>query len=67
MAKKLATVDEKVCVACGACYGVCPKDAISVNGCFAKIAPEICVGCGICEKTCPTGCISLNERSIDHD
>ena len=29
MAKKNAVVDRKLCVACGSCAKVCPKDAIS--------------------------------------
>ena len=35
--KKLAVVNRNVCVACGACTGVCPRNAISVyRGCYAK-------------------------------
>lgn len=46
--KRKATVDQSVCVACGACAKVCPKGAISVwKGCFATVAEEKCVGCGL--------------------
>ena len=62
--KRKATVNLSICVACGACAKVCPKEAISVwKGCYARVAEETCVGCGLCAKTCPAGCIALKERS----
>ena len=61
--KKYAVVDRKICVACGACMGACPKGALSVyKGCYAQVG-EKCVGCGLCAKACPAGCIDLKERS----
>ena len=62
--KRLAFVDKSICVACGACTKVCPKDAISVcRGCYAVVDESKCVGCGLCGKTCPAGCIAIKERS----
>lgn len=62
--KRKASVDRKVCVACGACAKVCPKGALSVwKGCHAQVDEEKCVGCGLCAKTCPAGCIAVTERS----
>lgn len=48
------------CTGCGACYNICPKDAIIMQGDeygFYKpfITPEKCVNCGMCEKICPLG------------
>lgn len=61
--KKYADVDAKLCVACGECTIVCPKDAVSVvNGCYAFVDNDKCVGCGLCSKNCPVGCISLIMR-----
>ena len=61
--KKLAFVDQKVCVACGVCCKACPKEAISVwRGCYAAVADSKCVGCGLCAKACPAGCIEVQER-----
>ena len=38
MAKKTASVNQKICVACGACTKVCPKEAIYIySGCYAKV------------------------------
>lgn len=62
--KKLAFVDQNICVACGACMKACPKGAISVyRGCYAVVEEGKCVGCGLCAKTCPAGCITVKERS----
>ena len=62
--KKLAIVERKVCVACGACMKACPKDAVTVyRGCYATVDDAKCVGCGLCVKTCPAGCIETRERS----
>ena len=62
--KKLAVPDKKICVACGVCLKVCPKEAISIyKGCFAQVAEEKCVGCGLCARACPAGCITVKERS----
>ena len=62
--KKLAFVDKKICVACGACMKACPKGAISVyRGCYAVVEAAKCVGCGLCAKHCPAGCIAIKERS----
>lgn len=62
--KKLAVVDQTVCVACGVCMKACPRGTISIyRGCYAVVEEENCVGCGLCGKACPAGCISIKERS----
>ena len=62
--KKLALIDQKICVACGACMKACPKGAISIyRGCYGAVDESKCVGCGLCAKTCPAGCIAIKERS----
>ena len=62
--KKLAFVDRKTCVACGACMKACPKGAISIyRGCYAAVDEAKCVGCGLCAKDCPAGCVMTKERS----
>ena len=50
------------CIACGACSGACPSDAIAMDdnlGHFA-INTDTCVECGSCVDTCPMGCIEEN-------
>lgn len=64
--KRYARVNKAVCVACGTCTLVCPKQAAAViNGCWAEIDTAICVGCGICAKACPADCIALAERAAE--
>ena len=62
--KKRAVVDKNICVACGVCTKVCPREAIRIyRGCFAQVEEVRCAGCNLCGKACPAGCISMTERS----
>ena len=62
MAKKKASVNRNICVACGVCYNQCPRKAISIyKGCYATVDLEKCVGCGICANACPANVISILE------
>ena len=62
--KKIAVIDQTVCVACGVCMKACPREAVSIHrGCYAVVDGKKCVGCGLCAKACPAGCISTAERS----
>lgn len=64
--KRYAKVDERRCVACGACVKECPRDAISVwNGCYAKVDAETCVGCGLCARICPAEVIEVCVRDAE--
>ena len=47
---------EDTCIACGACAGECPVDAIAVND-TAKIDADTCIDCGACEGACPVDAI----------
>ncbi|MBQ7544161.1 MAG: 4Fe-4S binding protein [Synergistaceae bacterium] len=63
MAKRLASVNRDLCVSCGACTNVCPRDAISIfKGCYAVVNEALCVGCGLCTKTCPADVIEVIAR-----
>ena len=65
MARKLAKVDHTLCVACGCCGKVCPRDAVSVfQGIYAKIDSAACIGCGKCAKTCPADLITMISREV---
>ena len=60
MPKRLAKVSEGLCVSCGACTNVCPKEAITIwRGCYAVVNESLCVGCGMCARTCPAGIIEV--------
>ncbi|WP_295095130.1 4Fe-4S binding protein [Ruminococcus sp.] len=61
--KRKAVIDKSLCVACGCCVKVCPREAISVpHGISAVIDEALCVGCGKCSKECPASIITLEER-----
>ncbi len=62
--KKVASVIKEICVSCGACTKVCPKQAISIKkGCYSFVNEDLCIGCGKCSRTCPADCIIIKERA----
>lgn len=64
--KRYAKVEERRCVACGACVKECPRGAISVcNGCYARVDTDTCVGCGLCARICPAGVIEVCVRDAE--
>lgn len=51
--------DSYLCSACGACFSVCPKNAITysettIGRKYALIDEEKCIDCGICRQVCPS-------------
>ena len=56
--KTVKKVLKKECCGCGACYGVCPVDAITMEfddegAIYPKIDFNKCIQCGKCSRTCP--------------
>lgn len=50
--------DEKVCTGCGACYSICPNNAIEMKKndegfLFPEINEENCTNCNLCARSCP--------------
>ena len=43
------------CIACGACAGQCPVEAIADAGDKYEINADTCIDCGNCAETCPVG------------
>lgn len=70
---ELSSVDESICVGCGACAEVCPYHAItleekvvtqkglSFKALRSVINPAACKGCGSCAMACPTGAIDQSH------
>jgi len=56
------TVEEDLCVACGACADACPFHAIELDG-TARVIDLRCTGCGVCISACPEGALSLVRRA----
>ncbi len=50
----MAYVINDECIACGACAGGCPVDAIS-EGDKYTIDADKCIDCGACADACPVG------------
>ncbi|MGL5541121.1 MAG: 4Fe-4S binding protein [Erysipelotrichaceae bacterium] len=47
------------CIGCGACVGVCPVGALSLNDDSKAVCDEsLCIDCGACISVCPTEAIS---------
>jgi L-aspartate semialdehyde sulfurtransferase ferredoxin len=49
--------EEELCVHCGACTGLCPTSALSVQRPEMKTVFDVqkCVACGMCGLACPFG------------
>ena len=55
-----ATLDEEMCVGCGACASACPFDAIEWSATGLPVVNEAsCKGCGVCAVECPMGAMQL--------
>jgi Fe-S-cluster-containing hydrogenase component 2 len=62
---KLIEVDCEKCFDCGACFSLCPVDAISFNDEYSIVFDEkTCIGspCGLCVDACPAKAITLVEQ-----
>jgi len=62
---KLIEVDCDKCFDCGACYSLCPVDAISYDEDYSVVFDEkTCIGspCGLCVDACPARAIKLVEQ-----
>jgi MinD superfamily P-loop ATPase len=62
---KLIEVDSDKCFDCGACYALCPVDAISYDKDYSVIFDDkTCIGspCGLCVDACPARAITLVEQ-----
>ena len=47
------------CIGCGACTGVCPVSALTLNDeGKSQCNEDVCIDCGTCMGTCPVQCIS---------
>lgn len=62
--------DSYLCSNCGACYAVCPQNAIEFKSTsMGRVYPKVdakCVECGICKKVCPSiDSLELHNRYPD--
>ncbi len=54
-------VDDGLCLACGACVGVCAFNALTLSNRRLVVAEEACQACHLCEKVCPVGALMMVE------
>ncbi|MBQ7991668.1 MAG: 4Fe-4S binding protein [Solobacterium sp.] len=53
------TVDKDMCIGCGACVGVCPVTALSLDADGkSECNEDVCITCLACTGTCPVSAIS---------
>lgn len=66
--RKVAQVEEALCIGCTKCYRVCPTDAIvGAPKQIHAVLSEYCTACGLCVDACPTETIQLGHiaESLD--
>lgn len=58
--KRVAFIDESLCIGCTLCTQACPVDAIvgAAKQMHTIVAP-LCTGCELCVSPCPANCISM--------
>jgi uncharacterized protein (DUF362 family)/Pyruvate/2-oxoacid:ferredoxin oxidoreductase delta subunit len=56
-------VERKACRACGACAGICPTGAVTIED-YALIDRGRCVECFCCQEACPYDAITVRRPRI---
>ena len=57
-AGKEMSIMRSLCNYCGACAGMCPTDAFSMEEASVTIWEEKCIKCGFCIVGCPIGAVT---------
>lgn len=64
--KRVAVIDEHLCIGCTLCIQACPVDAIvGAAKQMHTVIPELCTGCELCVKPCPVDCIHMEVIKED--
>ena len=60
--KRIALVDEQVCIGCTLCIKACPVDAfVGSSKVMTQVIAKECTGCDLCLPVCPVDCIDMVE------
>lgn len=55
-------VDEKKCLTCGGCVGVCPVSALELTSNYGlRCDIKKCISCKACQNFCPVGAIEVEK------
>lgn len=58
--KRVAWIDEDICIGCVKCIQACPVDAIvGTAKHMHTVIPQECTGCELCVAPCPVDCIYM--------
>ncbi len=61
-AKRVAVIDEEICIGCTLCIQACPVDAIlGAAKLMHTVIEDECTGCDLCVPPCPVDCIDMVE------
>ena len=55
-------VNEDQCYGCGACIGLCPTNALSMEGLLAVVEQSQCTYCEWCLPSCPVDALLIETR-----
>jgi electron transport complex protein RnfB len=62
--RRVAWIDETLCIGCTKCIVACPVDAIiGMAKRMHTVIPELCSSCDLCVPVCPVDCIEMRPAA----
>lgn len=62
--RRVAWIDETLCIGCTKCIVACPVDAIiGMAKRMHTVIPTLCSGCDLCIPVCPVDCIEMRPAA----